>query len=132
LLAALVLSCVAGCGGGSRAKVTGTATRGGKPVANLAIHFVPEKGARSFAKTDENGKFTMILSSGEQGVAVGKHKVWVQLPPAPKDDPEQQKQLAARQQNPDVTAMLRKYGSLETTPLEMTVTGNKVIDLTLD
>jgi hypothetical protein len=135
LLAVTLAAAAAGCGGGGerRAAVTGTATRGGKPVADLAINFVPEKGTRGFARTDEQGRFTVVLASGERGAVHGKHKVFVQLPPVKKEaPPEQQKQHAARLRDPDVSAMLQKYGRAETTPIEVVVTGDKVVDLALD
>jgi hypothetical protein len=55
-----------GCGGEKFVTVTGMATRHGKPVPNLAIIFSPEKGLRSFALTDENGKFKMVHSTGRR------------------------------------------------------------------
>ncbi len=53
---------VTGCGGERLVKVTGVATRTGKPMPNLVINFSPEIGLRSFALTDADGKFKMVIS----------------------------------------------------------------------
>jgi hypothetical protein len=123
----------AGCGGERVVKVTGTATRNGDPVPNLVVHFVPEKGERSFALTDPKGRFSMRTSSGREGVLVGSHKVWVQLQPVgPKDPVEMQDRIAALQSDPQIAGMLEKYGSFESTPLKKDITTRQEINLALD
>jgi hypothetical protein len=113
--------------------VTGTATRHGKPVPDLAINFVPQNGLRSFALTDQNGKFTMVYIDGREGVLVGTHKVFVQLPTAgTKENPEQQKRLAQQKKDPEIEQILRKYGNVESTPLTFEITKDQEINLTLD
>jgi hypothetical protein len=133
-VAALVLVLVAGCGGGPEiVRVTGKVTRGGKPVPGLVVNFVPEKGYRSVGKTDGEGHFTMLYLTGQEGVAIGKHKVWVALAPSgTKDDADQPRGATLTPRNPDTLALLRKYGSVDTTPIQREITTAQVIDLPLD
>jgi hypothetical protein len=133
--ATMVLAAIfaSGCGGEKFVTVTGMATRHGKPVPNLAIIFSPEKGLRSFALTDENGKFKMVHSTGRDGVLVGTHKVWVQLKTAgSREDKDLQKSLAKQQSDPEIAQILRKYGNVETTPITIEAKDNQEINLTLD
>jgi hypothetical protein len=128
LLASSVI--VGGCSGETLVKVTGTVKRDGKPVPHLGVHFVPEeKGLSSHGLTDENGHFTLLYSTGKEGAVVGKHKVWVQLPP----DPQNRRDLSRRATEPDMEALLLKYGNSETTPLTVEVKDDqKEIKLNLD
>jgi hypothetical protein len=133
---ALLLLCsflVAGCGGEKLVKVSGTALRHGKPVPHLVINFSPEKGLRSFALTDQNGKFNMLYTNGQEGVVVGTHKVWVHLQTAgSKEDKDFQKRLAAQRNDPEIAQILRKYGKPETTPLIVEAKEDIERDLNLD
>lgn len=122
-----------GCGGERLVQVTGTATRHGKTVPNLGIIFAPEKGLGSYALTDQDGRFTMVYTNGQEGVVPGTHKVWVRLASAgSKEDKEQQKRLTAQKNDPDIAQILRKYGSVQTTPITVEATGDREINLTLD
>jgi hypothetical protein len=133
LLLILPVVLATGCSGEELVKVTGTATRNGKPLPDLAIHFMPEKGMRSFALTRPDGTFTMVFSNGQEGVLVGTHKVWVQLPTAgAKNDPERQKRLVAQQNDPEIAEILRKYGSPDTSPITLEIRKSQDINLTLD
>ena len=114
-------------------RVTGSATRHGKPVPDLVITFVPDRGQRSFGLTGQDGKFTMRSASGQEGVPAGTHKVWVQLKFAgSRDDQEQQKRVAARQKDPEIVQILRKYGNAETTPITLEIKESREIALSLD
>jgi hypothetical protein len=119
-----------GCGGGDRlVKVSGTVVRGGRPVPNLGVHFVPEKGLASHGLTDENGHFDLLYSTGAEGALIGSHKVWVQLPP----DPQKRGEVRRRAAEPEMEAILVKYGNSETTPLTVEVReGQDEIKLPLD
>jgi hypothetical protein len=121
-----------GCGGEKLVRVSGTAQRHGKPVPNLVINFTPEKGLRSYALTDQNGRFDMAYTTGQEGVLVGTHKVWVQLPGASKEDKERQKQLAALRHDPDIAQLLKKYGNVATTPIVVEAKADQEITLSLD
>jgi hypothetical protein len=132
-LVGVVSLLLVGCGGDGPAlvRVTGTVTRAGKPVPDLVVNFVPEKGYRSVGKTDAEGKFTLLCVSGKEGVAVGQHKVWVQVAPTGlKDDPEAKQSTGKR--SPELAAILRKYGSADTSPLKLEITTARDIDLPLD
>ena len=104
-----------------------------KPVPHLVINFTPEKGLRSFALTDQDGKFNMIYTSGQEGVILGTHKVWVQLATTgSKEDKEFKKRLAKQQSDPDMAQLLKKYGKAETTPLTIEAREDREITLSLD
>jgi hypothetical protein len=122
-----------GCGGEKLVKVTGTATRHGKPLPNLVINFTPEKGLRSYALTDQDGRFNMIYTNGQEGVVLGTHKVWVQLHTAgSKEDKEHQRRVAKQQIDPEMAQLLRKYGKADTTPLTMETKEDREINIALD
>ncbi len=83
--------------------------------------------------TDPEGRFKMVYTDGQEGVLVGSHRVWVQLPTAgSKEDKEQRKHLAMQQSDPEMVQLLRKYGNVETTPITVDVKKNQEINLTLD
>lgn len=132
-LALLLPVLASGCGGERLVKVSGTVTRHGKPVPHVAINFTPEKGLRSFALTDQDGRFNMIYTNGQEGVVPGTHKVWVQLQTTgSKEDKEHQKRLAKQQSDPEIAQILRKYGKADTTPLTIEAKEAREINLTLD
>jgi hypothetical protein len=119
-----------GCAGGETlVNVTGKVTRNGKAVPNLGIHFVPEKGFASHGLSDADGHYGLLYApTGKVGAVAGVHKVWVQLPP----DPQKRSAVQSRALEPDMAALLEKYGMLNT-PLTVEVKeGQEEIDLPLD
>lgn len=117
-----------GCGGDTPKvyRVTGAATRGGKPIPNLSVNFLPEVGRPSFAQTDSEGRYKLGFTREIEGALPGKHKVVVAVPiggPGP----------TAAISNADLQAILAKYGSREKTALEVQVTKDgQDIELKLD
>jgi len=87
LLLGLVLLLALGCGTGRKiVPVSGTVTFNGKPLAGATVSFQPiappgtvEAGPGSQAKTNDNGEFTLKLSTGENGAVVGKHRIIISL-----------------------------------------------------
>jgi hypothetical protein len=131
LLAFLVLGC------GDRQEqlvdVKGTVKRGGKPVPNLVVNFVPEKGPPAMAVTDEQGQYKLLGVTGQEGVIVGNHKVFVKLKTArSKEDTEEQQRLATMRADPEIQAILQKYGNVDSTPLHYEIKNNQTIDIVLD
>lgn len=69
-------------------QVTGTLTMDGMPVPKARIYFYPmvdtskqkEMKRTSIGMTDEQGKFQMFYEEKIGGVAVGKCRVWMELP----------------------------------------------------
>jgi hypothetical protein len=125
---------VVGCTSGADrlVKVTGTATHNGKPVPNVAVHFMPENGLRSVALTDNEGKFTLVHSDGREGALVGTHKVWVELPTGGTKDADQQKRLAMQRNDPSIVQVLQKYGNADITPMRLEITESQEVELKLD
>src|SRR5437763_14936732 len=79
--ALLLLVASSGCGpsGPAIVPVTGTLTHKGHPVPNAMVFFFPEggKGRPSQGPTDAEGRFKLSYTSEQDGVMVGKHRVWV-------------------------------------------------------
>src|SRR5215210_5154014 len=83
-LTAAVLALFAfGCGKDPHrlAPVSGKVTKGGAPLANASVVFLPETkpGAMpsptSRGETDKDGKYTLMTSEDKPGAVVGAHKV---------------------------------------------------------
>jgi hypothetical protein len=122
-----------GCDSEKLVQITGTVTRHGQPVPRLVINFSPEKGMQSYALTAQDGRFDMMHTTGQEGVVMGMHKVWVQLPTAgSKEDKGQQKRLAKQQSDPEIAQILRKYGRVETTPLTVEAKEDREFNIVLD
>ena len=76
--------CVAGCGksGPPTAPVSGVVTYRGEPVKYARVVFFPQNvpaGRTGFAQTDEQGKFSKVITAGSnrEGAVVGTHFVTV-------------------------------------------------------
>lgn len=50
-------------------------TLDGKPLANAAIIFKPERGRESNAVTDSEGRYSLSYKLNTNGAIVGKHRV---------------------------------------------------------
>jgi hypothetical protein len=145
LLSACFLS-TSGCGGnGERVvAVTGRVTHKDNPVAHIVVSFVPKDQTLtgvSTGTTDEDGRYSLtVVKTGQRGAIVGTHKVWVSLPreaPPPaggeRENERNKKKTPTRKTPPaDLSATLKRYGSLERTPLSVEVTGGQPVDLKLD
>jgi hypothetical protein len=135
-LALLCLSLlVLGCGseGPHVVKVTGTVTRGGKPVERLVVNFWPQKGRPSWGVTDKEGHYTLNYERNRDGAVVGPHKVWVEIrPSSPKEEADLRN--GRIKLHPETNAILQKYGK-DSTPLQKVAVKDEdpqVIDLKLD
>jgi hypothetical protein len=134
LVSALLALLALGCGGGGPrvVNVTGTVTRGGKPVEKLFLNFVPDNGRPSWGVTDAEGHYSLHYDRERDGAIVGSHRVWVQVRPT---SPTEEAALArgTLKIHPEIQQILSKYGKPNTSPLVVEVTGdNAVIDLALD
>lgn len=86
-LFALVMLCAlassTGCGGAKIVPVSGVVKVNGQPYANAIVTFQPfaakgsqdAQGRGSSAKTDKDGRFTLIYDGEKPGALVGKHRV---------------------------------------------------------
>ncbi len=60
--------------------VAGVVRIGGRPAANIAVQFLPDDLAgeprpTSFATTDSDGRFRLIVQGGKEGAVAGGHAV---------------------------------------------------------
>lgn len=133
LLWAGILS-VVGCAQGDKkvVPVTGIVTRNGEPVSQVTLHFVPQSGRPSWARSDEQGRFTLDYDPQRKGAEVGRHKVWVEFRPA---SPEEEDLLATGKLRPpkDRKEILEKYGNANDPKIEIDITRDtRVIEIKLD
>lgn len=131
LFAPLTMS---GCGGDPDApeiaRVTGQVTRGGKPVPNLTVNFMPTEGRPSWGITDTQGQYELEYNADYKGAKVGHHKVYVVFNPTSIDGSVGDVEGLTAE---DRQAITEKYGSEQTTAMEVDVTEDgQVIDLKLD
>jgi len=148
-LSLLVFACpgfLAGCGGSEveLARVTGSVTRAGKPVANLQLHFLPENGRPSFGLTDAKGRFKLLYTEEEDGARFGEHRVFVRFN---ETQPQSYAGTGTKTEGPDLDAtvtdetkpaeepstiispqdrraIIDKYGDLEKSPLRIKIEKN--------
>jgi hypothetical protein len=89
---ALIVVCllVSGCseGGPEIAGVKGKVTMDGKPLANAAVVFVPEKGRPAGARTDAEGNYELTFTEGRKGTMPGVNKVRISTAADPSETPE--------------------------------------------
>ncbi len=134
LVPAFLLLLVGGCGssGPQVVKVSGTVTRGGKPVDKLMVTFLPDNGRPSWGITNKDGQYTLNYERGRDGAVTGNHTVWVKVQPAsPKEEADMAQGLV--RMHPEMTAILHKYGNAKHSPLKVEVKNDEqVIDLPLD
>jgi hypothetical protein len=82
-IAIVICATGAGCSGSKIAPVSGRVTLDGKPLAGVHVSFQPiakagdiNPGGGSYAVTDAEGQFRLLLVEGEQpGAVIGKHRV---------------------------------------------------------
>lgn len=121
-----------GCSSGPRVvKVSGTLTRGGKPVPKLTIFFMPEAGGRpSWGLADEDGKFTLEYDDQTKGAMTGTHTVWVQWRPTSMQEELNPKKAG---KPADLNAILAKYGDEKKSPKKVEITRSvDDLEVTLD
>lgn len=123
-----------GCGGASDApnlaQVSGVANFNGTPLPDATVTFYPDKGQPGVGRTDTNGAF-QVRTNGQLGAIIGSHKVTVAVAPASAEPPP----MDGNEMNiVPATILPTKYGSVETTDLQIDVpaAGNPtlVLDLT--
>jgi hypothetical protein len=93
-----------GCGpaGPKTARVSGTITLEGKPLAKVGVTFLPpKKGPIATGNTDENGQFTLTTVRKGDGAPVGSHKVTI----------------GAAEEGQKITNIAERYGNPHTTNL---------------
>jgi len=76
-LALLVLGCGGSSDGPKLARVSGTVTVGGQPLADAIVTFTPENARPSKATTDSAGRFDLLYTSDKKGAVIGQHTVRV-------------------------------------------------------
>jgi hypothetical protein len=73
-LTALLVGCSQE-GGFKFAKVRGTVTLDGQPVAGAGLEFVADAGGVSYGRTDASGRYYMSFGNSRTGAIVGKNQV---------------------------------------------------------
>jgi hypothetical protein len=124
------LTVLSGCDLGSEILVrkNGRVTRNGRPIPNLFLNFVPDKGRPSWGLTDADGNFVTHYDRTRDGIVPGMHTVFVTYK---RFDP---REGGGRLTEPEgLMPILAKFGKLESTPLRIEIkAGTQSIDLRLD
>ncbi len=122
--ASLCLLSLCGCGGPTAPKpveVTGTVTRGGRPIDSLLVFFEPlAKGKASVGKTDASGKFTLALGSELKGAVPGEYVVYFNFVGKTPAD-EMAYQQGTLKLTEDLEVATKKYANAASSPLKVTV-----------
>ena len=143
---AVVLGILAGCGGGgaelpATSPVSGTVTRGGKPVEGAVVRFYLEDKADRPATgtTGSDGKFKLTTFNTNDGAQLGAHKVTVTAAVAsgatepavydPSNADAAQFEMAETKSENAIPAI---YASPATTPLKQTVSEAGPNEFTLE
>lgn len=119
---ALGVALLAGCGKtgvkNRLARVSGTVTLGGQPLAGALVTFSGiEGGSPSAGRTDASGKYTLIFSRNITGAEVGQHTVLISTYQPANDDvtsptPEAPEKVPLKyREGPDVLKAEVKSGS---------------------
>jgi hypothetical protein len=121
---------LAGCGESvDVVPVSGTLTRGGKPLAGFIVTFQPTSGRPSVSPTDQNGHFDLKYTFEKKGALRGRHKVHIQHP---SDFGGGEAATESKLTPSEIKEVIAKYGSAEVTPLIVEIDGPKTLDLKLD
>lgn len=122
----LILITLPSCGknGPEIVPVSGTVKYQDKPIADLILNFEPEDGRPSWAQTNESGNFQAKYDASQDGVKVGKHKVWIIWQPKNILDQQIEQGLmkGKSSKTPKIKQILSKYGDVKTTPLIIEIT----------
>ena len=129
----LATSLSAGCGKSGQvpvAKVRGTITYRGKPVAKAAISFIPEKAGTipALATTDENGEYVLGTYGATDGAPVGPCRIAISLTGASPPLPEHLAKAEAAAETlrmPGKPLIPKKYFSPDTSGLKEEVLPGK-------
>lgn len=126
---AIVLLCVAGCGGGldlpPAYPVTGKVTLQGSPMSGYVISFVSAMGGdvAASATLGSDGSYSLVTSDGRPGCTLGKHKIVLK----PKNEIDAA-QAAMKNMKPlskglpkEASKLPDTYGSARTSPKEVEV-----------
>lgn len=133
-ISVLLMLGVAGCKSNEPkiVPVTGVITRNGRPVANVTIHFRPDKGRPSWGRSDDDGHYTLNYERGRDGAVEGTHKVYVEFRPR---SPDEESLIAEGKIKlpQDRKAILDKYGNQAEPAISIEVTPGKTsYDIALD
>ena len=115
-----------GCGRPTMAKVSGTVTSQGKPVADAIVQFLPANRPGAGCRTDASGKYSLTTFKPGDGAYLGPCKVVV-MPFVPGLDPD--KPAPPPKPRPDIPV---KYRDSSTTPFKADVLAGKHNVFTFD
>jgi hypothetical protein len=87
------------------AKVTGTITLNGRPLAGVTVTFVPDKGPVAAGVTDKVGRFAMTTYEENDGAALGRYRVKIS-DSIPEGDRRTEGDLPAKYADPDVSGLV--------------------------
>lgn len=101
-------------------RVAGVLQFNSQRVPSCILHFIPEKGGASTAISGSEGQFTLLGPGGRPGAVAGRHIVWLEYRPQSPAE-EMQMREGKSSLSPELLAALKKYGSLESSPLKVII-----------
>jgi len=111
------------------AKVTGTVTLDGKPLAGATIVFRPQKGRPASGVTDGQGRYSLSTSAKDDGALPGVYRVTIA---ADSQDPAKSNEPQSNRRAADKPAIPARYSNPATTGLTTEVCpGPNVFDFEL-
>lgn len=137
LSASAMLGLAVGCGRSLPpvAPVSGTVTRGGKPVTQGIVAFLPENGRMGVGPIGGDGRFTITTFAAGDGAVIGRHAVTIEAytqgsgPRPPTTISAADNNEVVHASGPVVWLIPESYASSQTTPLTAEVKpGTNVID----
>jgi hypothetical protein len=82
LMAGAIMALISGCGSAKYAPVSGRITLNGNPLPSAFVTFNPipksgsiEAGPTAVGTTDQDGRYTLRVSSNQSGALIGNHRV---------------------------------------------------------
>jgi hypothetical protein len=106
--ALFAMGAILGCGSKypETAKVRGTITIEGKPVASGRVMFVPDHGVPAIGEIQPDGSYQLTTFSPGDGAVLGKHRVTIQSLAItnPQSDPKSFEEEVARATKPEAAA----------------------------
>ncbi len=137
---AAMLGLVVGCGRSlpTVAPVSGAVTRGGKPVTQGIVSFLPEKGRMGVGPIGSDGRFTITTFTTGDGAVIGPHQVTIEAytqgfgPKPPANGSATDAAEGVHASGPVAWLVPETYASPQTTPLTAEVKlGTNVIDFAI-
>ncbi len=136
IVGAIIVLGGVGCGrdsGPPLVDISGTLSRHGEPLAGYGLQFIPESGRPSDAITDGNGQYKLQYTADRTGAVVGRHQVIITSYQTPDNELQAAIDEGRYRDIPtEIGDILKRYGDLNSTPLQFEISESQVLDIELE